>query len=84
MVARWFIFIPINPNLGIFWRVLEWKMLVYFITIWNSLRPLGVFDGHLVQFVVIWYIFHVLVCFDQDKSGSPGTVIKAPLHTTHL
>jgi hypothetical protein len=23
-----------NTNLGKFWRVLEWKMLVYFMTIW--------------------------------------------------
>jgi hypothetical protein len=74
MVARWFIFIPINPNSGILWRVLEWKML----------RPLSVFDGHLVQFVVIWYIFHVLLCLDQDKSGNSGTAIKAPLHSTHV
>jgi hypothetical protein len=24
-----------NPNLGKFWRALEWKMLVYFTVIWN-------------------------------------------------
>jgi hypothetical protein len=24
-----------NPNLGIFWRTLKRKMLVYFMTIWN-------------------------------------------------
>jgi hypothetical protein len=23
-----------NPNLGTFWRALEWKMLVYFMAIW--------------------------------------------------
>jgi hypothetical protein len=22
--------------------------------------------------VVIWYIFPILVCFDQEKSGNPG------------
>jgi hypothetical protein len=51
-----------NPNLGEFRRVLEWKMLVYCITIWS-------FCGHLVYilsyseyFMVIWYIFPVLVC----------------------
>jgi hypothetical protein len=26
-----------NPNLGKFWRALELKMLVYFMTIWNIL-----------------------------------------------
>jgi hypothetical protein len=27
--------------------------------------------GSLVSFVVIWYIFHVLVCLDLEKSGNP-------------
>jgi hypothetical protein len=26
-----------NPNLGKFWRALEWKMLKYFMAIWNIL-----------------------------------------------
>jgi hypothetical protein len=26
--------------------------------------------GGLVEFVVIWYIFHILVCLDQEKSGN--------------
>jgi hypothetical protein len=57
-VARWFIFIPINPNLGKFWRALEIKILVCFMTNWKSLRPLhrynlwlfGIIFGHLVYF----------------------------------
>jgi hypothetical protein len=36
-----------NPNLGKFWRVLQWEMLRYF----------GIVGGHLVYFVVIWNIF---------------------------
>jgi hypothetical protein len=47
-----------NPNLGKFWRVLQWKMLVYILC------PFGLFYSHwkyfyshLVYFVVIWYIF---------------------------
>jgi hypothetical protein len=28
-----------NPNLGIFWSALKWKMLVHFVVIWNILRP---------------------------------------------
>jgi hypothetical protein len=28
-----------NPNLGIFWRVLEWKRLVYSLAVWNKLQP---------------------------------------------
>jgi hypothetical protein len=48
-----------NPNLGKFWRVLHWKMLVFFMAIW-SLSP--IFGICLVNFTVIWYIFPVLVC----------------------
>jgi hypothetical protein len=33
-----------NPNLGIFWRTLEWKMLLYFMKICYR------------QFTAIWYI----------------------------
>jgi hypothetical protein len=36
-----------NPNLGKFWRALEWRMLVYFMPIWNMLWPFGIFNGHL-------------------------------------
>jgi hypothetical protein len=46
-----------NPNLGKFWKALQWKMLVYVMDIWSILRSLGIFYGHLVYLVVIWYIF---------------------------
>jgi hypothetical protein len=62
-----------NPNLGKFWRVLLWKILVYFMTIWSILRPSEIFCGHLViTYVVIWYIFPRFGIFDQEKSGNPG------------
>jgi uncharacterized membrane protein len=61
-----------NPNLDKFWRALLWKMLVYFMTIWNILRTFGIICGRLVFFVAIWYIFPILVCLDQEKSGNPG------------
>jgi hypothetical protein len=35
-----------NPNLGTFWRALEWKMLVYFLANWNNLRPFGTVYCH--------------------------------------
>jgi hypothetical protein len=35
------------PNLGKFWMSLEWKMLLYFKTIWNILGPFGIY-GRLV------------------------------------
>jgi hypothetical protein len=39
------------PNLGKFWRVLQWKMLVY------------VFYGHLVHVMVFWYILFTFGVF---------------------
>jgi hypothetical protein len=58
-----------NPVLGKFCRALDWKMLIYFMAIWNILQTLGIFYDHLVHFVSIWYIFP---CFWKEKSGNPG------------
>jgi hypothetical protein len=56
-------FLTENPELGKFWRVLHCKLLVYYMSIWSILRPLDIFSGHLVYFMVIlvyfgaiWYI----------------------------
>jgi hypothetical protein len=46
-----------NTNLGKFWRLLQWKMLVYFMAMWSNLWQFGIFCGHLVYFMVTWYIF---------------------------
>jgi hypothetical protein len=46
-----------NPNLGKFWRALDWKMLIYFMAIWKSLWRFGIFYDHLVHFGFVWYIF---------------------------
>jgi hypothetical protein len=47
-------FKPKNPNLGKFWRALEWKIFVYSMAIWNIYGLFGIFYGELVS---IWYIF---------------------------
>jgi hypothetical protein len=60
-----------NPNFGKFWRDLEWKLLVYFITIWNILWLLVIKFGH-DQVVAVWYSFPVLVYLDLEKSGNPA------------
>jgi hypothetical protein len=60
-----------NPNLGRFWRVLEWKILLYFMTIWNILWPFGIIYGRLVCFVVIWYILPILVGLDNKNMATP-------------
>jgi hypothetical protein len=46
-----------NPNSGKFWRALDRKWLMYFMTIWNILHTFGIFYDQLVHFVFIWYIF---------------------------
>jgi hypothetical protein len=63
-----------NPNLGKFWRVSQRKMLVYFITIWSILRPIGMFYGNLVYFVVIWYTFPHFGMLCQEKSGNSANM----------
>jgi hypothetical protein len=45
---------------------------VIFENIWTILTQFVVIYGRLVEFVVLWYIFPVLVCLDQEKSGNPG------------
>jgi hypothetical protein len=59
-----------NPNLGKFWRVLPWEILVYFMTIWSILQPLEIFYGHLVYFGVIWYIVPRVCILVHEKSGN--------------
>jgi hypothetical protein len=56
------IFYSQNPNLCIFWRVIQWKMLVYFMAIWSILQPFGIFC--FFGYILWWFrIFPpVLVC----------------------
>jgi hypothetical protein len=54
-VARWYTHFQTKQiNLGKFWRVLQWKMLVY------------IFNGDLVYFMEIWYILWRFVIFYGD------------------
>jgi hypothetical protein len=38
---------------------------------WNILSPFGIFLGHLVYFVGIWYSFPRFGMFYEEKSGNP-------------
>jgi hypothetical protein len=38
------------------------------------MENISIFYGRLLLFVVIWHIFPVLVCLDQEKSGNPEGV----------
>jgi hypothetical protein len=48
-----------NPNLGKFWRVLQWKILVYFVAIWYT------------YYIATWYIFLRFGMLCQEKSVNP-------------
>jgi hypothetical protein len=61
-----------NSDLGKFWRVLQWKMVVYYLAIRSIFRLYRILCGHLVYFMVIWYIFFRFVILYHEKSGSPG------------
>jgi hypothetical protein len=68
-----------NPNLGKFWRALDWKMLIYFMPIWNILQTFGIFYNHLLHFVFTWYIFSGFGIMYQEKSGN-----SVPLKRYHI
>jgi hypothetical protein len=62
-----------NPNSGIFWRDLEWKMSAYSIAIWYILISSGkTMSLWYVYFVVLWYIFAPFGMLYQIKSGNPA------------
>jgi hypothetical protein len=60
-----------HPNLGKFYRVLQWKMLLYFMTVGSILRPLVYF---VAICYILWlfgrYIFPVLVyCTNKNLAA---------------
>jgi hypothetical protein len=65
-----------NPNLGKFCRDLDWKMLIYFVSIWNILKTLYDHLGYCMTILgycmPIWYIFSGSGIMYQEKSGNPG------------
>jgi hypothetical protein len=63
-----------NSNLGIFSRVLEWKILLHFYRNLEHryiLLPFGIFYAHLVSLWTcgIFFLFGILY---QEKSGNPA------------
>jgi hypothetical protein len=61
-----------NPNLGKFWRALDWKLLLFyghleqFTVIWDIFWPFGTFCVHLVHFSGFGIMYH-------EKSGNSGS-----------
>jgi hypothetical protein len=58
-----------NPHLGKFGWAFDWKKLVYFMAIWNIIRPICLWPfGNLVAKCNIFPRFGIL---RQEKSGNP-------------
>jgi hypothetical protein len=65
-----------DPHLGKFCRALDWKMLIYFMAIWNILPTFGIFYDHLVcTFCVHLVHFSRFGIKHQEKSGNPAWVL---------
>jgi hypothetical protein len=67
--------------LGKFWRVLQWKMLVYFMDTWSISRSFVIFYGYLVYivrgnlgyFFPFWYFVGRKI---WHPCTQPGVVVK--------
>jgi hypothetical protein len=63
-----------NAILGIFWRALEWKMLIYFMAMLDIFGPLG-------DLMAIWYIFPILVyCTKKNMATQAESPEKMDFH----
>jgi hypothetical protein len=60
-----------NPNLGKFWRGLNWTMLLFIMDIWTIIRTFVIFNDRLVHFAFIWYSVSGFGAMHREKSGSP-------------
>jgi hypothetical protein len=47
-----------------------------FMTFLSILWPNGSFNGHLVHFVAIWYIFPLFGILHREKTGNPAFGIR--------
>jgi hypothetical protein len=57
-----------NPNFGKIGRVLEYKMLLYFMTFWNILRPFGIIYSLLVCSLWSFGIFFSVLVYWTNKN----------------
>jgi hypothetical protein len=72
-----------NPNLGKFWRALQWNMLVYLMASLYFYQ-ICIVCGHLVDYMVVWYIFPRFGMMYQEKSGNPDMSRKKDLSKIFL
>jgi hypothetical protein len=63
-----------KPNLGKFWSALDWKMLKYFMAIWNILLRFWNFYGHWVIFCSFGTFFWFLVSCAKENLATLATI----------
>jgi hypothetical protein len=62
-----------NPNLGNYWKVLQRKMLVYFMAIWSIVRLFNTLYSHLLNLLCVHLVyFPSFEMLGQEKSGNPA------------
>jgi hypothetical protein len=61
-----------KSQFGSNWRVLHWRMLVYFMYTWSFVIFYGHFVYIYIYIKVIWYIFSHFGILYLEKSGTPG------------
>jgi hypothetical protein len=69
----------LDQKLGQSWRVMQWKMLEYFIDIWTVLRLFGLVYGHLENLGKFGAFFPVLVCCIEKNLATLLCIIKVSL-----
>jgi hypothetical protein len=65
-----------NPNLGKIRRALDWKMLIYFMSIWNILQTFGMFYDPLVHLCSFGTFFPVSVSCTEKNLATLIIIIK--------
>jgi hypothetical protein len=76
------IFKPKNYNLGNFFRSCNGISWYFLVIVSIILWPNGIFYGHLVHFVVIWYIFNRFGIESRKIWQSWGSVTLLPTFFT--
>jgi hypothetical protein len=61
-----------NTDLGKFWRVLQWKVLVYYMPIWSII---WLFEYILWPFGILRFMFSRFGMFPQEKYGNPASFL---------
>jgi hypothetical protein len=50
-----------NPNMGNFWRALDWKMFVYFMANWDILWLFGNLKNVFQPIGLVYFLLHITI-----------------------